>query len=222
MIPCVRIGIAASMLGVCTRTIRRWDAAGKIACTRTLGGHRRVSLATIESRTNRDDGFDRELSPAGAAVYCRVSSHEQKAKGDLDRQVATRIVAACRHHGVEVLRFEDLSWSSHSAKRVSGAWLASWQVHWFFSQVQERATTLARLAGIAVELVGARGTSKRCSACGTTGIREGKTFSCTNKTCNKQMDSDLNGSRNVRIAPTSPRLHAKGEGARYRPLACHG
>jgi hypothetical protein len=28
----VRIGIAASMLGVCTRTIRRWDAAGRITC----------------------------------------------------------------------------------------------------------------------------------------------------------------------------------------------
>ncbi len=51
---------------------------------------------------------------------------------------------------------------------------------------------LARLAGIAVELVNARGTSKRCSACGTIGKRDGKTFSCTNECCNKQMDSDLN------------------------------
>ena len=110
--------------------------------------------------------------------------------------------------------------ATRSAKRVSGAWLASWQVHWFFSQVQARATLLARLAGIAVELVDARGTSKRCSACNTTGIRKGKTFSCTNKFCKKVMDSDLNASRNVRIAPVSPRLHTKGEGARYRPIAC--
>ncbi len=78
----------------------------------------------------------------------------------------------------------------------------------------------ARLAGIAVELVDARGTSKRCSACGTIGNRHGKTFSCTNVDCEKMVDSDLNGSRNVRTAPTSQRLHAKGEGARYRPLAC--
>ncbi|MBN2151072.1 MAG: transposase, partial [Candidatus Lokiarchaeota archaeon] len=119
-----------------------------------------------------------------------------------------------------LLRFEDLSWSSHSAKRESGSWLASWQLHWFFSEVQGRATRLARLAGIAVELVDARGTSKRCSACGTTGIRDGKTFTCTNEDCGKRVDSDLNGSRNVRIAPTSPRLHARREGARYRPLAC--
>ena len=41
MTTCVRIGIVASMMGVCTKTIRRWDASGKITCTRTLGGHRR-------------------------------------------------------------------------------------------------------------------------------------------------------------------------------------
>jgi len=139
---------------------------------------------------------------------------------ELSRQVATRIVAACVHDGVGLLRFEDLSWSSHSSKRESGSWLASWQVHWFYAQVQERATRLARLAGIAVELVDAKGTSKRCSACGAAGIRDGKRFSCTNEGCEKKVDSDLNSSRNVRIAPTSPRLHAKGEGARYRPLAC--
>ena len=89
----VRIGIAASILGVCTRTIRRWDAAGKIQCTRTIGGHRRISLAIIECHPAREaDGSHADV-PAGVAVYCRVSSHEQKAKGDLDRQVAT----ATRH-----------------------------------------------------------------------------------------------------------------------------
>ncbi len=139
---------------------------------------------------------------------------------EITRQVATRIVAACVHHGVGLLRFEDLSWSSHAPKRESGSWLASWQVHWFFSQVQERATRLARLAGIAVELVDARGTSKRCSACGAMGNRDGKTFTCTNERCKKMVDSDLNGARNVRIAPISPRLHARGGDARYRPLAC--
>jgi hypothetical protein len=139
---------------------------------------------------------------------------------EMARQVATRLVAACKYYHVQVLRFEDLSWSHHSAKRVSGAWLSAWQVHWFFSQVQARAALLARLAGIAVELVDARGTSKRCSACSTTGIRKGKTFSCTNDGCKKVVDSDLNAARNVRIAPISPRPRAKGEGARYRPLAC--
>jgi len=145
----------------------------------------------------------------------------QHVHDEMTRQVATRIVAACKHHGVGLLRFEDLSWSSHSDKRVSGPWLATWQVHWFFSQVQERAILLARLAGIAVELVDARGTSKRCSACNAVGVRNGKTFSCTDPDCELMIDSDLNGARNVRLAPKSSRLYAKGEGARYRPFACH-
>jgi putative resolvase len=93
MTSCVRIGIAASMMGVCPRTIRRWDAVGKITCIRTPGGHRRISLAIIEGQQVHETRLDEETKGSGAAVYCRVSSHEQKAKGDLDRQVAT----ATRH-----------------------------------------------------------------------------------------------------------------------------
>ena len=99
MTTCVRIGIAASMMGVCTKTIRRWDASGKITCARTPGGHRRISLAIIEGQAVRD----KDTSPAGergrAAVYCRVSSHEQKAKGDLDRQV-TAVTRHCMKVGL--------------------------------------------------------------------------------------------------------------------------
>nr|MDO8113331.1 helix-turn-helix domain-containing protein [Candidatus Sigynarchaeota archaeon] len=62
MTSCVRIGIAASMLGVCTRTIRRWDATGKITCTRTPGGHRRISLAIIERQQPRETGLEEEGS----------------------------------------------------------------------------------------------------------------------------------------------------------------
>ena len=140
---------------------------------------------------------------------------------EIAKQVATRIVSACKLHGFDLLRFEDLSWSSHSSRRDAGAWLSWWQVHWFFSKVQEVAIRLARLEGICVELVNARGTSRRCSSCGVEGDRKGQTFTCINPRCGKSLDSDLNAARNVRVAPTSPRLHAAGPGARYRPLACH-
>jgi len=93
MISCVRIGIAASMMGVCTKTVRRWDAAGKITCTRTTGGHRRISLVVIGGKQDSEPRNEDKNACERAAVYCRVSSHEQKAKGDLDRQVAT----ATRH-----------------------------------------------------------------------------------------------------------------------------
>ncbi len=88
MTSCVRIGVAASMLGVCNRTIRRWDATGKISCTRTPGGHRRLSLAIIEAQYSDKADRGDVVALADTAVYCRVSSHEQKAKGDLNRQVA--------------------------------------------------------------------------------------------------------------------------------------
>jgi len=60
---------------------------------RTAGGHRRIALATIECHGSSTRPQGGEAVCAGTAVYCRVSSYEQKAKGDLDRQVAT----ATRH-----------------------------------------------------------------------------------------------------------------------------
>jgi putative resolvase len=91
-----RIGIAATMIGVSIKTLHRWEASGKISCTRTVGGHRRVSLVEIRRLTgdfhegNDDDKLEAPGS-AGVAVYCRVSSHEQKVKGDLDRQVRVAV-----------------------------------------------------------------------------------------------------------------------------------
>ncbi|MHA2377765.1 MAG: MerR family transcriptional regulator [Candidatus Thorarchaeota archaeon] len=35
----------ALRLGVCSKTIRRWDKRGVIQCFRTPGGHRRVTLS---------------------------------------------------------------------------------------------------------------------------------------------------------------------------------
>lgn len=43
----VAIGTAASLLGVSVSTVRRWDAAGLITSTRTLGGQRRYRVADL-------------------------------------------------------------------------------------------------------------------------------------------------------------------------------
>ena len=101
----VRIGIAARMLGVAIKTLHRWDASGKITCMRTAGGHRRVSLAEVHRIIGRLQGesIDGDVDkPVGecTAIYCRVSSHEQKAKGDLDRQVQVAL-RHCKASGCE-------------------------------------------------------------------------------------------------------------------------
>jgi excisionase family DNA binding protein len=75
---------ATKILGVSLKTLQRWDKLGKIKIVRTPGGRRRVP----ESEVKRLSG-EKEYKPVGRvlAVYARVSSREQKAKGDLDRQV---------------------------------------------------------------------------------------------------------------------------------------
>ncbi len=84
------IGIAATLLGVCVKTLRRWDKSKKIACFRTVGGHRRFSIKEINRILNRKEINDRsgqKGSEKTCAIYCRVSSHKQSKRGDLDRQI---------------------------------------------------------------------------------------------------------------------------------------
>ena len=90
------VSLAAARLGVCTKTIRRWDSRGLLRCLRTPGGHRRIPLSEIErllSKTSHRPAA-RKVNAAGMAVYARVSSHGQRASGDLDRQVAELIAVA--------------------------------------------------------------------------------------------------------------------------------
>jgi len=94
------VSAAARRLGVCAKTIRRWDAGGQLHCLRTPGGHRRVSLVELERALSSravitaptGDGQQHGLSPPTTttttadtrttAVYARVSSHRQARDGD--------------------------------------------------------------------------------------------------------------------------------------------
>jgi len=39
---------AAAFLGVCERTIRNWEAKGKLVSTPTIGGHRRFAVSSLK------------------------------------------------------------------------------------------------------------------------------------------------------------------------------
>ena len=121
---------------------------------------------------------------------------------ELARQLATRVIAACQHHEVNVLRLEDLSWAKHSGKNEVGYFLATWQVHWFFAKVQALLVPMVERNGIQVEWVNAKNTSQRCSRCGKLGTRMNKIFKCPQ--CGLELDSDLNAARNIQVAPLSP------------------
>lgn len=109
------------------------------------------------------------------------------------------IYEIARYYHVSIIKFEDLSWSTHSKKKDSGKFIARWQVHWLFSQMQTATADRCRSLGIKVGVVDAKNTSKLCSYCGALGIRKGKQFTCPE--CGKKLDSDLSACYNVVYRP---------------------
>ncbi|MHA1490635.1 MAG: zinc ribbon domain-containing protein [Promethearchaeota archaeon] len=96
---------------------------------------------------------------------------------------------------ISTIKVEDLRWATHSKKRDAGKFMAFWQTHWFYSQVQDAVKLQCNLNSIRFQKVPARYTSQTCSSCGKLGSRIGKQFSCA--FCGLKLDSDLNASRNV-------------------------
>jgi putative resolvase len=72
----------SEILGVTKKTLRIWDNDGKLVSVKTVGGHRRYK----EDDVNKYIGEYVEININNVLTYSRVSSHEQKTKGDLDRQ----------------------------------------------------------------------------------------------------------------------------------------
>ncbi len=61
---------------------------------------------------------------------------------------------------------ENLRFSRHSKKRERGRYLAFWQTHWLFGQIEVAVELQAFLRGMHFERVYAAYTSQRCSECG--------------------------------------------------------
>ena len=73
---------ACALLGAHPNTVRSWEEKGRIKIVYSVGGKRRVP----ESEILRLTGSVPARQGGRVAIYARVSSHEQKQKGDLDRQ----------------------------------------------------------------------------------------------------------------------------------------
>lgn len=92
----LNVAEASKRLGVSILTLRRWDASGKLRALRTPGGHRRYRESDILTRQGID--YRDEPQQESVAIYTRVSSHEQKQKGDLDRQKSRLLEYCVSHH----------------------------------------------------------------------------------------------------------------------------
>ncbi|NCP97718.1 IS607 family transposase [archaeon] len=74
----------AKLLNVHQDTLRLWDKSGKLVSIRTKGGHRRYKESVVHEMMNIIK--EPEVISNVICIYCRVSSNEQKTKGDLERQ----------------------------------------------------------------------------------------------------------------------------------------
>lgn len=112
----VSISQASEMLGVSQKILRIWDKAGKVEPVRTAGGHRRYRLKDIEALQGiaHDEAAPKEDR---VALYARVSSHEQKQKGDLDRQ-KTRITEYAVKKGYKIAHILEDVGSGMSSNRA--------------------------------------------------------------------------------------------------------
>lgn len=99
------VGEAARRLGVHISTIQRWDREGRIRVVRTAGGKRRIP----ESEVRRLLGVEEPSRPRVLAVYGRVSSHEQKVRGDLSRQVAHIREAMASREWQDIVEITDVA-----------------------------------------------------------------------------------------------------------------
>lgn len=85
----------AQFLGVTTKTLRNWDASGKIHFERDRLSDRRYMTkdVVVELLKENDLLIDDLSNKKRDVIYARVSSHDQKIHGDLDRQIQTIINA---------------------------------------------------------------------------------------------------------------------------------
>ena len=114
----VSIKKASEILGVSTSTLRRWDDEGKLKPHRTgTRGHRRYD--TDELKDYMGIAKEEIANELGVAVYCRVSSADQKSHGDLERQ-KLRLLEYCasQHYRVDYVMDEGGSGMNDKRKKL--------------------------------------------------------------------------------------------------------
>lgn len=85
--PMYKVGEVSDLLGVTIQTLHNYDKQGVLKFERTDGGHRLVSKEELVRYLDSKGLLHNDLAiEKKDVVYARVSSNEQKTKGDLDRQ----------------------------------------------------------------------------------------------------------------------------------------
>lgn len=90
-------------MGVHVDTLREWDKDGTLTPVKTPGNHRRYRIEDIEAFCGKEVAKKDDAKMVRVCTYSRVSSHEQKQKGDLERQNG-RVLAYCVKKKYQVVK----------------------------------------------------------------------------------------------------------------------
>lgn len=97
---------ACELLGIHIRTLQKWDNEGKIKAIRTPSGRRKIPQSEIDRLLDRNKEDNSEFK--SVAIYARVSSHEQKTKGDLERQIGAIMMTVASKKYKQVITITDV------------------------------------------------------------------------------------------------------------------
>ena len=89
-----KVGEVAEFLRISPQTIRVYDQKGYLKTFRSDGNHRMVARDEVIRILRERDLLESETDNRIDVIYARVSSHDQKAHGDLDRQALYAIETA--------------------------------------------------------------------------------------------------------------------------------
>lgn len=99
---------AALRLGVCPKTIRRWNNNSILGCIRTPGNHRRITPAELDGLLIIYRDLPSRPTIKKGAVYARVSGYRQTTDGDLDRQFRQLLKTSVAKFKRKTLVFTDI------------------------------------------------------------------------------------------------------------------
>ena len=122
----------------------------------------------------------------------KMRGREKRFMADVNHCISRALTDNAGRNGILVL--ENLKGIRAARHRHEQNWLFS---NWAFYQLERFLLYKGEEAGVAIEFVPARDTSKACSACGSLrrGQRQGSVFKC--KICRAVLHADYNAARNI-------------------------
>ena len=125
----------------------------------------------------------------------RLSGKEKTTVTIINHTISKQIVSDAKERNVG-LAIENLSKIRQNSKRRNKAFRRKLG-RWSFCQLRAFIKYKCSLLGVQLVVVEPAYTSQTCSHCHHLGIRNGKSFKCTN--CGNDMDADINAARNIAL-----------------------